>query len=59
MDDLREKNIPSGPINPAVCLIMQMVGQEVVIKVDPARCQQLCLVAVGLHCGFFYFSRTP
>lgn len=48
MDDLRVKNIPSGLINPGLCLIMQMAGQELVINVDPS-CQVSTVLARG--CG--------
>lgn len=48
VDDLRVKNIPSGLINPVLCLIMQMVGQEFVINVDPS-CQVSTVRARG--CG--------
>lgn len=34
VDDLGGKSIPSAPINPLLCLIVQMAGQEFVINVD-------------------------
>lgn len=34
LEDLRVKNIPSALVNPGLCLIMQMAGQESVQNVD-------------------------
>lgn len=34
MDDLGGKSIPSAPINPLLCLTVQLVGQKFIINAD-------------------------
>lgn len=55
VDDLRAENAPSGLINPVLCLILQMVGQEFVINVDQS-CQVSTVLASGCEASMWKSS---
>lgn len=60
VDDLGGKSIPSAPINPLLCLIVQMAGQEFVINVDQSvQVSTALLSGCGAPARSFLLQEEP